>query len=77
MGVARELGGDHQPTASLSIEGFAHLAQDVRQASGREVLVADLELAGMPPLVYSQILERLTAQGYDVGKLRVTLQPAE
>jgi len=29
----------------------------------------------MDPLVYSGILERLTAQGYDVAKLRVTLQP--
>lgn len=31
----------------------------------------------MDPLVYSGILERLTAQGYDVGKLQVTLQPQE
>ena len=31
----------------------------------------------MDALVYSGILERLTAQGYDVGRLRVTLQPRE
>jgi len=31
----------------------------------------------MDPLVYSGILERLTAQGYDVSKLRGTLQPRE
>ncbi len=31
----------------------------------------------MDPLVYSGILERLTAQGYDIAKLRVTLQPQE
>ena len=31
----------------------------------------------LPPLVYAQILERIAAQGYDVGKLRTTLQPAE
>ncbi len=31
----------------------------------------------MDPLVYSGILERLTAQGYDLAKLRVTLQPQE
>lgn len=31
----------------------------------------------MDPLVYTGILERLTAQGYDVGRLRVTLQPQE
>ena len=31
----------------------------------------------MDPLVYSGILERLTAQGYDVAKLQVTLQPQE
>jgi apolipoprotein D and lipocalin family protein len=31
----------------------------------------------MDPLVYSGILERLSGQGYDVGKLRVTLQPQE
>jgi len=31
----------------------------------------------MDPHVYSGILERLTAQGYDVAKLRVTLQPQE
>ena len=31
----------------------------------------------MDPLVYSGILERLTAQGYDVAKLRVMLQPQE
>ena len=29
----------------------------------------------MDPQVYAQILERITAQGYDVGKLRTTLQP--
>jgi apolipoprotein D and lipocalin family protein len=31
----------------------------------------------MDPLIYSGILERLTAQGYDVTRLRVTLQPRE
>ena len=31
----------------------------------------------MSPLVYAQILERIAAQGYDVGKLRTTLQPAD
>ena len=31
----------------------------------------------MDPPVYSGILERLTAQGYDIGKLRVTLQPQD
>lgn len=31
----------------------------------------------MDPLVYSGVLERLTEQGYDVAKLRVTLQPQE
>jgi len=31
----------------------------------------------MDPLVYSAILERLSAQGYDVSKLRVTIQPLE
>lgn len=31
----------------------------------------------MDPLVYSRILEHLTVQGYDVGKLQVTLQPQE
>jgi apolipoprotein D and lipocalin family protein len=31
----------------------------------------------MEPLVYSAILERLNAQGYDVSRLRVTLQPLE
>jgi apolipoprotein D and lipocalin family protein len=31
----------------------------------------------MDPLTYSGILERLTAQGYDIAKLRVTLQPQE
>ena len=31
----------------------------------------------MAPDVYAQILERITAQGYDVAKLRTTLQPAE
>jgi apolipoprotein D and lipocalin family protein len=31
----------------------------------------------MDPLVYSGILERVAAQGYDTGKLRVTLQPQE
>jgi len=31
----------------------------------------------MDPLVYSGILEHLTAQGYDIARLRVTLQPHE
>jgi len=31
----------------------------------------------MDSLVYSGILERLTAQGYDIAKLQVTLQPQE
>jgi apolipoprotein D and lipocalin family protein len=31
----------------------------------------------MDPLVYSGILERLTAQGYDITRLQVTLQPQE
>ena len=31
----------------------------------------------MDLLVYSGILERLTAQGYDIGRLQVTLQPRE
>jgi apolipoprotein D and lipocalin family protein len=31
----------------------------------------------MDPSVYSGVLERLTAQGYDVGKLQLTLQPQE
>jgi hypothetical protein len=31
----------------------------------------------MDPLVYAGILERLTAQGYDVAGLRITRQPEE
>jgi len=31
----------------------------------------------MDPLVYSGILERLTAQGYDVARLQLTLQPRQ
>jgi len=31
----------------------------------------------MDPTVYSGILERLSAQGYDVGRLQITLQPQE
>ena len=31
----------------------------------------------MDPVVYSGVLDRLTAQGYEVTRLRVTLQPTE
>jgi len=44
---------------------------------GRKYLWILSRTRAMDPLVYSGILARLTAQGYDVGRLQVTLQPRE
>jgi len=44
---------------------------------GRKYLWILCRTRTMDPLVYSGILERLTAQGYDVARLQVTLQPQE
>src|SRR6185369_16033577 len=48
VGVARQHRGDDPRAAGLAIEGFAHLVQEVRQARGGEVLVTDLQRAGLP-----------------------------
>ncbi len=66
MAVAREQRRDDARPSSLAVERLAHFAQDVGQAGGREMLVADLESA-VAPLFADALEER-------PGEIRLALE---